>query len=233
MKGKGQPVENVSDIIAKACKIEPFFDPKLMEIFARKPQVIPDPLPSPKAESKKQKDKILSSAKLATYNSKPSSDEIKLSHRDAAAIRIAAKLKSRLAQSENRDEPDPPMKKSKSKKRKVESLEATVDEELEEESYPKRHKRDASARNGAETIVESVSKPKSATVNKSHKELNAPKEKDSGLEHRTIFIGNVPKEIKKNRLKKIFSQYGEIETIRYRGAAPAKPTMLKKVASMR
>ena len=72
---------------------------------------------------------------------------------------------------------------------------------------------------------------------KSFLELNQPKPKNEELEHRTVFVGNVPKELikeaKHHTLKKLFNPFGKIETIRYRSVTSAKPTMLKKVAAYR
>lgn len=79
-----------------------------------------------------------------------------------------------------------------------------------------------------------------AKEQKSFKELNMPKPKNEELEKRTIFVGNVPKQLindqgkhGKKELKRIFASCGTIESIRFRGVTAAKPTELKKVAFYR
>lgn len=61
-------------------------------------------------------------------------------------------------------------------------------------------------------------------------EKNAPKPKNTELEARTIFLGNLKNETTKKELMKLFKKFGKIETLRFRCAAPDKPTAQKKVA---
>lgn len=68
-------------------------------------------------------------------------------------------------------------------------------------------------------------------VKKTLKEMNAPKDKNPELEQRTLFVGNVPKESTKKQVMRLFKSLGgKIESLRFRCAAPDKPTRLKKVA---
>ncbi len=58
---------------------------------------------------------------------------------------------------------------------------------------------------------------------------NDPREKDPEQEGRTVFVGNLPLTTEKKTLKNIFSEYGNIETIRFRSAPRASLGMSKKV----
>ncbi|XP_076463627.1 RNA-binding protein 34-like isoform X2 [Babylonia areolata] len=49
-------------------------------------------------------------------------------------------------------------------------------------------------------------------------------------EKRTIFIGNVPLRTNKKKLTRLFKQFGEIESVRFRCAPVGDPTMKKRVA---
>jgi len=57
---------------------------------------------------------------------------------------------------------------------------------------------------------------------------NDPREKDPEQEGRTVFVGNLPLTTEKKTLKNIFSEYGNIETIRFRSAPRASLGMSKK-----
>lgn len=84
------------------------------------------------------------------------------------------------------------------------------------------------------TLTKNDRSGKVGEIKKSLKELNAPKDKNPELEARTLFVGNVPKDAKKKQILQLFKPLGgSIETIRFRCAAPDKPTTLKKVASNR
>ena len=53
---------------------------------------------------------------------------------------------------------------------------------------------------------------------------------DEEKEKRTVFVGNLPVKVKKPSLKKIFSKFGKIETIRFRCAGRPDLKTTKKVA---
>ncbi|RWS23559.1 RNA-binding protein 34-like isoform X1 [Leptotrombidium deliense] len=59
------------------------------------------------------------------------------------------------------------------------------------------------------------------------------KKDDPSKEARTIFIGNVPISVTTKELKKKFQQFGKIESIRFRGVIPSKPTIAPKVAAIK
>ncbi|CAH1792610.1 unnamed protein product [Owenia fusiformis] len=54
--------------------------------------------------------------------------------------------------------------------------------------------------------------------------------KDKARLNRTVFVGNLPLELTKKDIQNLFKTYGEIENIRFRGAAPADPKLPKRVA---
>jgi RNA recognition motif-containing protein len=55
-------------------------------------------------------------------------------------------------------------------------------------------------------------------------------EKDFDNPDHTIFVGNLPKDIEKKDVIKLFSQYGKIQSIRLRNAPIADTRTPKKVA---
>ena len=57
-------------------------------------------------------------------------------------------------------------------------------------------------------------------------------ETDAERDLRTLFIGNLPSDIKKSRLKGEFKKYGTIESIRIRGIVPEDPRISYKVAAI-
>ncbi|XP_063613665.1 RNA-binding protein 34-like [Penaeus indicus] len=58
-------------------------------------------------------------------------------------------------------------------------------------------------------------------------------EEKEEIDRRTIFVGNVDIKAKRSALRKIFKEYGEIETIRFRNAAVADPNESKRVAMIK
>ncbi|XP_077991050.1 uncharacterized protein LOC144445386 [Glandiceps talaboti] len=55
------------------------------------------------------------------------------------------------------------------------------------------------------------------------------KPKNPEKDKRTVFVGNLPISITKSELKKLFSKYGDIESVRLRSAAPSTLNLPKKV----
>ncbi|XP_027044444.1 LOW QUALITY PROTEIN: RNA-binding protein 34-like [Pocillopora damicornis] len=47
---------------------------------------------------------------------------------------------------------------------------------------------------------------------------------------RTVFVGNLPVTLSRKKLKQMFAIYGEVESVRFRSAALAKPGLSRKVA---
>ncbi|XP_077869463.1 uncharacterized protein LOC100375750 isoform X2 [Saccoglossus kowalevskii] len=53
------------------------------------------------------------------------------------------------------------------------------------------------------------------------------------IEKRTVFIGNLPVDISKKELTKLFKKYGDIESVRLRSAAPSTLALPKKVVMIK
>jgi len=64
-------------------------------------------------------------------------------------------------------------------------------------------------------------------------EDNKKKVLDPETEARTVFVGNLPSSTQKKQLKKLFSEFGQIDTVRFRGAARPDMKTTKKVAVIR
>lgn len=67
--------------------------------------------------------------------------------------------------------------------------------------------------------------------------LNSHQDKNSSLENfkgneRTIFVGNLPKDVTKKQLEKLFKQFGKIDAIRIRGKISKSPNIPKRVAAI-
>ncbi|PIO65150.1 hypothetical protein TELCIR_13197, partial [Teladorsagia circumcincta] len=61
---------------------------------------------------------------------------------------------------------------------------------------------------------------------------NRKKEQRMNLDEkkRTIFVGNAPLTMDERSCKKVFSQYGPIESVRMRSVMPPKETITKRIA---
>jgi len=53
------------------------------------------------------------------------------------------------------------------------------------------------------------------------KKTNEPSEKDPEKEKRTVFVGNLPTDTKEKALKKMFSEFGKVECVRFRNLSRA------------
>ncbi|XP_043582739.1 RNA-binding protein 34-like [Bombus pyrosoma] len=67
--------------------------------------------------------------------------------------------------------------------------------------------------------------------------LNSHEDKDSSLKdfeenERTIFVGNLPKDVTKKQLQKLFKQFGKIDAIRLRGKISKSLNIPKRVAAI-
>lgn len=70
------------------------------------------------------------------------------------------------------------------------------------------------------------------STSQEEKKLLTPEEK-AEKDSRTIYIGNVPKDVKEARIKSEFRKYGIIETLRVRGVVPDSPKKSYKVATIK
>ncbi|KAG8036653.1 hypothetical protein G9C98_003975 [Cotesia typhae] len=64
------------------------------------------------------------------------------------------------------------------------------------------------------------------------KNVLSPEEK-AEVDKRSIYVGNVPKDIKEARIKSEFSKFGPIESLRIRGVVPESPKMSYKTAAIK
>ncbi|XP_050487149.1 RNA-binding protein 34-like [Bombus huntii] len=70
-----------------------------------------------------------------------------------------------------------------------------------------------------------------------NRSLNSRQDKDSSLgdfkeNERTIFVGNLPKDVTKKQLQKLFKQFGKIDAIRLRGKISKSLDIPKRVAAI-
>ncbi|XP_054169089.1 RNA-binding protein 34-like [Oppia nitens] len=97
-----------------------------------------------------------------------------------------------------------------------------------------KNKKNEDNRNNGSVDTDSEDKDKIVNNNKQKRNKKIWKksltEKIEKNNERTVFVGNLPKDITIKYLKSIFKNYGSIETIRLRGAVPEKEKMPKKVA---
>ncbi|CAJ0580322.1 unnamed protein product, partial [Mesorhabditis spiculigera] len=75
--------------------------------------------------------------------------------------------------------------------------------------------------------------PKEKSISRSLQRENRKKKKDMTADNqRTIFVGNVAKEVHEKEIRKVFAEFGEIESIRARGIIPEKGNLTKKAAKL-
>uniref|UniRef100_A0A1I7ZL22 RNA-binding protein 34 n=1 Tax=Steinernema glaseri TaxID=37863 RepID=A0A1I7ZL22_9BILA len=67
-------------------------------------------------------------------------------------------------------------------------------------------------------------------VQRANRKLRQTAEEEEAENKKTVFVGNVSREVTKRQLHKLFSEAGKIENIRLRGIYPAKETLGKRVA---
>jgi RNA recognition motif-containing protein len=87
------------------------------------------------------------------------------------------------------------------------------EEKVEEKPQQKKAKKD--------------NKPTAAAPNKPNKKKE---DREISNPDKTIFVGNLPKEITQEKIKKMFSKYGKISSVRLRSAPIEDPRVAKKVA---
>lgn len=67
-------------------------------------------------------------------------------------------------------------------------------------------------------------------VREGEKKLSSEEQEE--IDKRTIFIDNIPKETKETEVRKVFSKFGPINNLRFRGIIPQDTKMSKKVAAI-
>ncbi|XP_050466889.1 RNA-binding protein 34-like [Cataglyphis hispanica] len=68
-------------------------------------------------------------------------------------------------------------------------------------------------------------------VKEGEKKLSSEEQEE--IAKRTIFIDNIPKETKETEIRKVFSKFGPINNLRFRGIVPQDTKMSKKVAAIK
>lgn len=107
---------------------------------------------------------------------------------------------------------------------------SSENKETEQKTTP-RSKRKLSE--NAEVEAEEEIEPPKKKQNKGLNEKQKAKEKSENMKifaDRTLFVGNVPLALSKAALKKFFSKYGAVESLRIRGVPVADVRVPKKVA---
>ncbi|CAD5121358.1 DgyrCDS9880 [Dimorphilus gyrociliatus] len=69
-------------------------------------------------------------------------------------------------------------------------------------------------------------------VKRPRRDRQLKKRRNADQEKRTVFVGNIPKDVDKKELKKLFRKCGKVESIRYRCAIPENPKLPKKAAAI-
>ncbi|EPB75825.1 hypothetical protein ANCCEY_05065 [Ancylostoma ceylanicum] len=100
----------------------------------------------------------------------------------------------------------------KPKKQKKEQAQEPINDEIESQDEPKQEK--------AKDRVQQRENRKRA-----HEQRMTLEEKK-----RTLFVGNAPISMDERECKKLFSQYGPIESVRMRSVMPTKETITKRIA---
>ena len=128
---------------------------------------------------------------------------------------------------------DEEIPKKDAKKAKVESddsrMEAEDDEDFEDESDDEGSEVDESPKK-KEKVENKKEVPKKELDEST--ESNLSPEERTERDKRTIFIGNIPKDATKMKVKKMFRKFGLIETIRLRGIVPENPKLPFKAAAI-
>lgn len=133
-------------------------------------------------------------------------------------------------------------KTTKSHKKSKKSLNGTVESSGQESKSPKlkkKRKLDESEVNLADSDAEDspkkqkLSKNDINAANRVRNKLNKETKSSSEYNDRTIFVGNIPINTPKKKIKSHFRKYGVIDSIRIRGIPVADPNTSKKIAAIK
>nr|CAH7714461.1 unnamed protein product [Callosobruchus chinensis] len=127
------------------------------------------------------------------------------------------------------DNKEPPKKK----KKKNLNNENENDAPRQIKQHSKKHVSDFVDSDNDADVIES---PKKLSHNKQNAERRIKKiksEPNPEYAVRTVFVGNVPLNAEKKRIKMLFKKYGEIESLRFRGIPVPDLKMPKKVAAIK
>lgn len=178
-------------------------------------QVTPKEKVKAKKNKKKKMQKSLETAEEVVQENKVADEEGNDDEKQSGNAEAKPQNKKKRAS----DSQDPAENKEgvkANKKKKMKKSVNTAEKPLEEEKDADDEKDD---------VEEDKDEEPSAKV-----ESEEAKEE---LERRTLFVGNVDIKVKRSALRKIFKEYGEVETVRFRNAAVADPNESKKVAMIK
>lgn len=134
--------------------------------------------------------------------------------------------KSKLAKVKlNKSVPVPHENKKDKSKKRSRSLGESDEQPIKKKKKPERFNSTDNAPQHNKQNTQS--KTKNAEKRVKYK-LKAASEEE--VKDRTIFVGNVPLSVPKQKLKKLFMKYGQVDALRLRGVPVADPRVPKKVA---
>lgn len=177
-------------------------------------QVTPKEKVKAKKNKKKKMQKSLETAEEVVQENKVADEEGNDDEKQSGNAEAKPQNKKKRAS----DSQDPAENKEgvkANKKKKMKKSVDTAEKPLEEE-------KDADDK---DDIEEDKDEEPSAKVER--------EEAKEELERRTLFVGNVDIKVKRSAVRKIFKEYGEVETVRFRNAAVADPNESKKVAMIK
>lgn len=105
--------------------------------------------------------------------------------------------------------------------------------DLEEEFNQKKGLKRKTSQSGIKVTDENVHDDVEHTVVNQRKKIKINQEEEKLKNERTIFVGNLPVTFNKKKLKSLFKEYGQIESVRFRSLIPAEGMISKKLAAIK
>ena len=213
-----------------------------------------------RASSKKEKGKKRKKSSASSALKSNSVEAVEANHeKDASeAADKRNELQSQAIEEREVDEPQLKRRKTSKRKDKKGSLAdrnrdgvATIKTPPQQTDSKKRKRNyqnsDAGTEQGDESPIQAVEElsgisprgkgrlleskdPRPAEAEADQKDDDAEGIADDARLVRTLFVGNVPQEATRKDLKKLFKQFGKVESIRIRGVVPVNPKIPKRVA---
>ncbi|XP_006216535.1 RNA-binding protein 34 isoform X1 [Vicugna pacos] len=132
-----------------------------------------------------------------------------------------------------------PAKKMKVKKKFSDADKKLADREnalecadLEEEIHQKQGQKRKKSQPGVKVAGKKEFDDVDETVVNQRKKIQSNQEEERLKNERTVFVGNLPVTCNKKKLKSLFKEYGQIESVRFRSLIPAEGTLSKKLAAI-
>ncbi|XP_004620424.2 RNA-binding protein 34 [Sorex araneus] len=122
---------------------------------------------------------------------------------------------------------------SDAEKQTAERENALASADLEEEFNQKRRQKRKTSQSGTIVADKNVLDSVDHTIVNQKKKIQINQEEERLKNERTIFVGNLPVTYTKKKLKSLFKEYGQIESVRFRSLIPAEGTMSKKLAAIK